>query len=201
VDGVAWGGNLICSQDTWEKLADKLDKDDERLKEYPDLIRQLRESYMQMPMAMKGYVEAINKSEKYSNGQVRGGADLAVCTLGGKFGDDKVVVAVQDYNARANGCETAYALYDQAQEIFGKGEAVTRNITPRVNFDSFSLVLPAALEEVNKEYGKNITVDQVKLIAVSAGWGQMGMVGTNALEILQDILLIEKRLRKMNIVQ
>jgi hypothetical protein len=202
VDGVAWGGNLICSQKTWERLVTRLNPDDERLKNAPDLIRQLVKSYPQMTGAMSNYVEAINISVRYKNGQVRGGADLAVCTLGGKFGNDKVVVAVQDYNARANGCETAYALYDQAQEDYvGKGEAVTRNITPKVNFDAFSLVLPAAIDEVNKTYGKNISTEQVRLIAVSAGWGQMGMVGTDALEILQDVLLIEKQLRKMNVVE
>jgi hypothetical protein len=201
VDGVAWGGNLICSQETWVRLMGKLDLADERLKACPDLVMQLRESYPVMPRAMKGYVEAINNSEKYKDGQVRGGADLAVCTLGGKFGHRRVLVAVQDYNARANGCETAYALYDQAMETYGgKGEAVTRNITPKVNFDTFSLVLPAAIDEVNKIYGKSILLEQVKLIAVSAGWGQMGMVGTDALEILQDVLLIEKQLRKMNVV-
>jgi hypothetical protein len=133
---------------------------------------------------------------------VRGGADLAVATLGGKFGHDKVIVAVQDYNARANGCETAYALYDQAQELYGKtGEAITRNITPKVDFDTFSLYLPNIVDEVNIAYEKNISVDQVKLIAVSAGWGQIGMIGTNPIEITQDIILLELQLRKSSLIQ
>lgn len=202
VDGVAWGGNLICSQKTWSHLVEKVDPSDDRIISNPSLISELKESYKSMTEAMKSYVEAINSSEKYNNGQVRGGADLAICTLGGKFGHDRIMVAVQDYNARANGCETAYALYDQAQDIYlGKGEAVTRNITPKVNFDTFSLILPLAIDEVNKTHGKNITLEQVKLIAVSAGWGQIGMIGTDAIEILQNILLLEEQLCKMNIVQ
>ena len=202
VDGVSWGGNLICSQKTWEHFVDMIDQTDPRIVKNPDLIRQLKKSYNLMPQVMHDYVDAINKSEKYKNGQVRGGADLAVATLGGKFGHNTVVVAVQDYNARANGCETAYALYDQAQEIYGEsGEAITRNITPKVSFDAFSQELPEIIKKVNTNYGKNISTDQVKLIAVSAGWGQFGMIGTNPIEITQNILLLELELRKSDLIQ
>lgn len=201
VDDMAWGGNLICSQETWNKLVECIDQTDERIVKNPSIITDLKKSYELMTEAMRNYAEAINTSKKYRNGQVRGGADLAICTLGGKFGD-KLVVAVQDYNARANGCETAYALYDQAQEIYmGKGEAVTRNITPMANFDAFTLVLPVVIKEVNQDHGKQITMEQMKIIAVSAGWGQIGMIGTDALEILQEILLVEEKLRKMGIIQ
>lgn len=202
VDGVAWGGNLICSQNTWQLLVDKVDMTDPRIINNPDLISQLKNAYNSMPQAMHKYVDAINRSGKYKGGQVRGGADLAIATLGGKFGHDKIVIAIQDYNARANGCETAYALYDQAQEIYGKsGEAITRNITPSVDFDTFLLHLPKIIEEVNISYGKEISLNQVKLIAVSAGWGQFGMIGTNPIEITQDILLLELQLRKSGLIQ
>ncbi len=202
VDGVAWGGNLICSRQTWNHLVERIDRSDERVRNRPELVDDLKQSYELMTESMRSYVKAINTSEKYQNGQVRGGADLAICTLGGKFGHDKVMVAVQDYNARANGCETAYALYDQAQEMYeDKGEAVTRNITPKVDFYTFSFNLALAINEINKTHGENITPGQIKLIAVSAGWGQIGMIGTNAIQILQDILLLEEQLRKMNIVQ
>lgn len=202
VDGVSWGGNLICSKNTWEHLVDMVDPTDSRIIKNPGLISQLKASYNQMPKAMHNYVDAINRSEKYKNGQVRGGADLAVATLGGKFGHDRVIVAVQDYNARANGCETAYALYDQAQEIYGEiGEAITRNITPKADFNTFSAQLSQIIEKVNTAYNKNISLDQVKLIAVSAGWGQFGMIGKNPIEITQNILLLELELRKSGLIQ
>jgi len=147
-------------------------------------------------------VEAINRSQKYKNGQVRGGTDLAVATLGGKFGDDRIVVAVQDYNARANGCETAYALYDLAQEVYGgHGEAVTRNITPRVDFNTFSSELPKIIKEVNAVYETGLSSDQVKLIAVSAGWGQIGIIGIDTMQITKAILLLELQMRKSGLIQ
>lgn len=202
VDGVAWGGNLICSQSTWNHLVDMVDRSDVRIVNNPELIDQLKDVFRLMPKVMHDYVEAINGSQKYRNGQVRGGADLAVATLGGKFGDNSIVVAVQDFNARANGCETAYALYDQAQDEYGKkGEAITRNITPKVDFTVFALKLPEIIEAVNADYDTRISNGQVKLIAVSAGWGQIGMVGTDAIEITRSILLIESQMRKSGLIQ
>lgn len=202
VDGVAWGGNLICSQGTWNHLVDMVDRTDERIAQNPGLVDQLKSVYELMPRAMHDYVDAINGSSKYRGGQVRGGADLAVATLGGKFGDDSIVVAVQDYNARANGCETAYALYDQAQDMYGKkGEAITRNITPKVDFNAFALKLTEVIEAVNIDYDTRITSDQVKLIAVSAGWGQIGMIGTDAIQITRAILLLELQMRKSGLIQ
>lgn len=201
VDGVAWGGNLICSYETWKQLVGMISSADTRIINEPNLISQLQESYNLMTKTMHRYVEAVNSSEKYRGGQVRGGADLAIATLGGKFGENNLVIAVQDYNARANGCETAYALYDQAQEIYeGKGEAITRNITPKVSFDDFSCRLAEAVKEVNLNYGKSISLEQVKLIAVSSGWGQLGIIGRDALEIMEDIFLLEGQLRKMNMI-
>ena len=202
VDGVAWGGNLICSQDAWNQLVDMVDKTDSRIAQNPDLVDQLKAIYELMPKAMRDYVEAINRSQKYKNGQVRGGTDLAVATLGGKFGDDRIVVAVQDYNARANGCETAYALYDLAQEVYGgHGEAVTRNITPRVDFNTFSSELPKIIKEVNAVYETGLSSDQVKLIAVSAGWGQIGIIGIDTMQITKAILLLELQMRKSGLIQ
>lgn len=202
VDGVAWGGNLICSQETWNRLVDMIELTDDRIMNHPDLRNQLREIYTSMPQAMDTYVEAINKSERYRNGQVRGGADLAVATLGGKFGDDRIIVAVQDYNARANGCETAYALYDEAQKIYGpKGEAITRNLTPKVDFNKLSSELPNAINEMNACYRKNLSEDQVRIIAVSAGWGQLGIIGIDPIEITQSILLLEMQMRKSGLIQ
>ena len=199
-DGTAWGGNLICSRDTWNRLMGMLEFDG-RNKNNPDLIEQLEGIYDLMTEAIKSYVEAVNASDKYKSGQVRGGADLAIATLGGKFGHENIVVGIQDYNARANGCETAYALYDQAKMVYGeKGEAVTRNITPHIDFDAFLSVLPKAVEQVNSIYSKNIGLDQVKLVAVSAGWGQIGMIGVDAIGIMQDIFLLEEQLRSLGMI-
>ena len=73
--------------------------------------------------------------------------------------------------------------------------------TPKVSFDAFSQELPEIIKKVNTNYGKNISTDQVKLIAVSAGWGQFGMIGTNPIEITQNILLLELELRKSDLIQ
>jgi len=165
VDDKAWGGNLICTQKTWQRLVEHIDTSDSRIVANPDIVDQLRGAYHQMATTIKDYIDAVNASTKYHNRQVRGGIDLAVCTLGGNFGHDNIVVGVQDNNARANGCETAYALYDEACRIYGSsGQAITRNINPLVDFDRFSSLLPKAIGKVNREYGKNIAESQVKLI-------------------------------------
>lgn len=201
VDGTQWGGNLICTQETWNELIDSIDANDPRIKNNPGLIKQLKASFKQMVASMADYSEAVNRSAKYRGGQVRGGMDLAIATLGGKFGDDTICVAVQDNNARANGCETAYALYDDAKRDFGKrGEAITRNISPKVDFNEFSRQLPDVISKVNRQHHKNIRSEQIKLVAVSAGWGQIGMKGTDAMEILQDIYLIEQELRNRRLI-
>lgn len=201
VDGTQWGGNLICSKETWDTLIDSIDKDDSRIKNNPDLINQLKNSFELMIASMSDYMNAVNNSEKYNGGQVRGGIDLAIATLGGKFGDE-IFVVVQDNNARANGSEVAYALYDSAKKEYGQnGEAITRNISPLVDFNEFSSQLPDVVSKVNQDYDKLIDIEQVRLVAVSAGWGQIGMVGTDVMEIFQDVFLVEQELRNRKLIR
>jgi hypothetical protein len=202
VDDKAWGGNLICSQNTWNKLIEMIDPNDPRLKNNPALIDELLNCYPLMIHSIENLVTAVNNSEKYKNGQVRGGVDLAICTLGGKYHHEHVIVGLQDNNARANGCETAYSLYDQAQKVYGaQGEAVTRNVVPLVNFNTFLSALSLANQEVNQMFGTNVFDEQIRLIAISAGWGQIGMIGNDALEILQNIFLLENQLRLMHLIR
>ncbi len=202
IDGTTLGGNLICSYNTWERLVKMITSTDYRIINNPDLRDQLRGIYALMTKGLRDYVGAVNTSEKYRNGQIRGGADLAIATLGGKFGNDKIIMAVQDYNARVNGCETAYSLYDQAQKVYGeKGEAVTRNITTKVPLDVFYALLPEAVNKLNSVFKKAITMEQVRLITISGGWGQIGIIGTDALGIMQDVFRLEDLLRDMDVIK
>lgn len=202
VDGLAWGGNLICSQSTWSKMIDMVDASDQRIKNNPRLTDQLQSSYNNMVGVMQKYVRAVNSSEKYRNGQVRGGTDLALATIGGRFGDE-IMVVFQDNNPRANGGEAARSLYKQAQEKYGegKGEAITRIITPNVSLDDYCSRLNSAIMKTNWKYDTQISPDQVKLISYSAGVGIIGLIGTDALAITKEMFMLEDELRQMKIIK
>ena len=64
--------------------------------------------------------------------------------------------------------------------------AVTRNITPRADF----VTIKQALDQE----------ENVQLIAVSAGWGQMGIIGFDEPVILAKILSIEQGLREAGLI-
>lgn len=198
VHGTAWGGNIVCDQKTWTEFLSMLDKNDDRVD--PSLFSELESGYKLAINKMKEYVMAVNKSEKYKDQQVRGGWDVAIGTLGGKFGDQPMMIWL-DNNARANGCETAYACYDQANIQSDNKAVVTKNITPKINFRNFSICLPGAISKTNAVYDTNISPEQVELIAVSAGWGQIAMIGTNTMKNIENIILLEKVLADMNMIK
>ena len=61
-------------------------------------------------------------------------------------------------------------------------------------------VVEQAIREVNQKYQKNINPDQVELIAVSDGWGQIGLMGDDSLEITKNIYMIEEELRTLQAI-
>ena len=201
MDGKMWGGNAILSYQDWASLINTLNKDDPRISNESNILPSLYLSYHTMIDDLKGYLRAVNNSERYKNGLVRGGVDIALCTLGGKFNHEQLVIAFQDSNIRANGCETARALYKKAQKDYGsEGKAVTRNFSPRKNYTEISSLLPAVVDTVNQKHQKQLSLDQVHLIAVSSGWGQIGLIGVNALEVMENVFLIQEELRAMEAI-
>lgn len=198
LDGQAWGGNFICSEENWKELVMLIN--DKRFTQSPKLRSEIADAYAEMTSKISGYTKAINSSAKYRDGQVRGGADLAIATLGGRFGNE-LVVGVQDYNARANGCETAYSLYDYAKEQYGsKGEAVTRNISPLHDFNYFQENIGQVIKNVNGRHNLNIQPSQIKIIAVSSGWGQYGVIGSDGLMVLKNVFLVEDEMRRLGLI-
>ncbi|MBU0647620.1 hypothetical protein KJ855_00395, partial [Patescibacteria group bacterium] len=201
-DESAWGGNMICTKETWDELIVMIDSNDERIINNPGLTEQLKNSYWDMEKLMSKYIGAVNGSDKYRNGQVRGGIDLALATLGGKFGDE-IVIVFQDNNPRANGGESARALYRQAQIKYGngQGEASTRIITPNKSLDDYLKILSDAMENVYLKYDRKIDPDEVELISYSEGVGIFGMKGRNALVNLEKVLLLEDELRRLEVIK
>ena len=190
-----WGGNSIVSKQDWINFINETFSTDPKVINNPNLITQLYESYQQMIESLDKFLISVNTSERYQNGLVRSGIDIALCALGGDFGN-QLVIAFQDCNIRANGCETARALQLKAQEKYGElGTAVTRNFAPKLDFPNMIPVVEQAIREVNQKYQKNINPDQVELIAVSDGWGQIGLMGDDSLEITKNIYMIEGELR------
>lgn len=200
LDGNQWGGNFICDRKNWIKIVDSIE--DIRITKNPKLRDDLKNSYDIMPTLIDKYSRAVNQSNKFNGGQVRGGADLAIATLGGKFDSTKLVIGIQDYNARANGGETAYGIYDQAKSKYGDSATIaTRNITPRVDFDVFDQRLNDVVLKTNQKFGTNILAERVRLVGVSAGWGQIAFIGTDGMEIVRDIFKVEEILRDERLIK
>lgn len=183
-----WGGNTLLSYQDWEQLIDDLDENQDPRLLY--LRQELKHSYHQVIEQLQKYLETINNSEKYKDGLVRGGIDIAFCTLGGKFKNEKLITSFQDHNIRANGCETARSLNKKIQEKYPGYTSGTRNFSPK-NYDLHQMktLLPQVCEYLG------IPEDQVELIAVAKGWGQVGIIGRNTKDVKKRIDLIEDLLR------
>jgi hypothetical protein len=185
-----WGGNLVLDRHGWSDLMRMSGAEGEEL---DDLIN----SYDLCLENMKRFTESVNNTDRYKNGYVRGGYDVGIATLSGKF-KNGIYVILQDNNARANGAESAYALANNGGEGVKK-YAVTRNVSPLIDYGNMRGQLFHAVENV-KVQGINIDYQDVSLIGLSEGWGQFGIKGDDPIDILKKCFIVEHELRQIGAI-
>ncbi|QQS39573.1 hypothetical protein IPM62_03100 [Candidatus Woesebacteria bacterium] len=184
-----WAGNIIIDESKWRKLVMKTINTSDKQKD------ELFAAYTKIIKTMENLAEIINQKPEYKNQYVRGAYDVAIGMLGGKY-KNKVMTVMQDNNARANGGDTANALYLLAQKKFGSQACtVTRNVTPYKNYKDMLTCLQIEIAKLNTE-GYKISKDQLHLLGLSVGWAQFGLIGNKLFETIKLVSLIENGLRK-----
>lgn len=203
-----WGGNSILSEEAWKSIINRIYEIAERTETEQSSIDKHKEeqdflidAHAELTEKLRRFNEAVNSSERFEDGLVRGSYDSIIGRLGGKF-KGRLVVGMGDPNLRANGSESAYNLYDESKDKYGdQGGAVTRNFVPNHDFETTEVAINNAVKKLKEAHNVVIDPEDIKLIGISEGWGQIGLKGSNGLGLITKILILEQVLRNSGAIK
>lgn len=193
-DGV-WSGNIIVNEEQWHHLVNRIEHDSFGNPISDKQKESIHGEFSTIIKKTNRFAQKVNEEDNFDKGLIRGGLDWGIAQLGIALSDkhagcNDVVVKAQDPNTRPNGGEQVRALHNYATKILGENaQAVTINLTPKVGFSKFNQSVQDAVAELG------IDPKHVKLIGVSRGWAQIGIIGTNLIDTFINGLKIEQCLK------
>lgn len=144
-------------------------------------------SYKTITITMKQFIEPLT-----SWGIIRAGVDFALGTIGGLWGEQKLI-AVQDINMKLTGAEFLRVFLDRQQSLGKAPWVVSRVFVPTLSTSA------SLLKQKIMELCPTQTVELVA--AVPGRWGMFVVAGESAVTVAQQALSLERQLITENLAE